>query len=454
MRAHVLQRWALSLAAAVLATASQAQTAPVTMSHGLFTDVRLLAPVGTVQQFVLQLSEGGAAAAAEEASRRSMLANGAMVAVVPLTPFLDKLSAQGGTCSYAAGAFENLARHLQASQKLSTYFEPIVVGAGDNAAIAYAVTAQAPAGTFSATLTTGFCPRLDTRPPLCATNGLRWRNGADGRSVEMVPGSTGGAPWTAMASASAPPAACSAADAQAFVEQTPSARWVADATGFDAAFAQIATRRLALEPPPAQLSDLPVVEVPVRQPGRRFAVLLSGDGGWATIDKEIAAALAARGMPVAGFDSLRYFWSARTPEALAADLDRLVRYYAARWQRSEVVLIGFSQGADVLPFAINRLPARTRAAVKLTALLSLGEKASFEFRVTNWLGPGGDRPILPEVQKLQAATTLCIHGADDRNTLCPRLAPRHARVLKLPGDHHLGGAYEAVATQILGALPP
>jgi type IV secretory pathway VirJ component len=44
-------------------------------------------------------------------------------------------------------------------------------------------------------------------------------------------------------------------------------------------------------------------------------VLISGDGGWASIDKGIAKALVARGVPVAGLDSLRYFWSERTPRA-------------------------------------------------------------------------------------------------------------------------------------------
>ena len=74
--------------------------------------------------------------------------------------------------------------------------------------------------------------------------------------------------------------------------------------------------------PPAATSDL-------------FAVFLSGDGGWAGIDKNVAAALAARGISVAGVDSLRYFWTARTPQGLAADLDRILRYYAFHWQKKQ-----------------------------------------------------------------------------------------------------------------------
>ena len=127
--------------------------------------------------------------------------------------------------------------------------------------------------------------------------------------------------------------------------------------------------------------------------------------------------------------------------------------YAARWRRSEVILIGYSQGADVLPFALNRLSTQTRASVRLAALLGPGQKASFEFHVTNWIGTSGERPIAPEAQRLSASTTLCIYGTDERDSLCPLLAPEHAQTLALPGGHHFGGDYDALAMRILNAAP-
>jgi type IV secretory pathway VirJ component len=182
-------------------------------------------------------------------------------------------------------------------------------------------------------------------------------------------------------------------------------------------------------------------------------VLLSGDGGWAGIDKSLGVAFAAQGVPVAGFDSLRYFWSARTPDELAADLDRIIRYYAARWGRSEVLLVGYSQGADVLPFALNRLPPATRASVRLTALLGPGQKASFEFHLANWIGPSGDLSIAPEALKLSAADTLCIYGQEEKDSLCPELSPGHVQAMPLAGGHHFGGEYGALAARILDAMP-
>ena len=442
-----------------------------TLSHGLFTDVQLLRPTGAVQQFVLLLAAGATPSAAERAAAQSMRRAGAMVAIVPLAPFYRRLAAQDGQCTYAGGAFENLSRHLQAYAQVPGYLLPMLVGTGTSAAFAYAVLAQAPAGTFAAALSAGFCPRLALKPPPCATNALRWTAaGANPGMVELLPATTLPAPWTVLPASN--DAACTPAQAQAFVQRVPQARWAApelaapaapnasrapntaDATAaFDAAYAKLAVRQVAPPPPPAQLADLPLIEHPVPGAGARFVVLLSGDGGWASIDKGLAAAIVAQGVPVVGLDSLRYFWSARTPEGLAADLDRVIRHYAARWRRPEVILIGYSQGADVLPFALNRLPAATRASVRLTALLGLGEKASFEFHLANWIGPSGDRPIAPEARKLGAADTLCIYGSDERDSLCPQLAPAHVRPLALAGGHHFGGDYGAIALKILEAVP-
>jgi len=452
---------ALSLASAVGGAQAQGSRPSQTLSHGLFSDVGIFRPSGTPRQFVLLLSGNDKLGAAEQAMIDKMVGAGAMVAAVPLAPFYRRLEAQDGKCTYPGGALENLSRHVQAFAKLPTYLLPMLVGSGRASSMAYAVLAQAPSGTFASAMSLDFCPRLMFKTPMCAGKALRWQTAADG-GIELQPATTPlAAPWTALQSATE--AACTPAEARTFVQGVAGATWVpaAPATApmpqlpaaFDSAYAALAAQEKGLDPPPAQLADLPIVELPAVGAGNRFAVLLSGDGGWAGIDKGIAAALVAKGVPVAGFDSLRYFWSARTPEGLAVDLDRVIRYYAARWKRSDVILIGYSQGADVLPFALNRLPSRTRARVHLTALLGLGQKASFEFHVSNWIGPSGDKPIAPEARKLMAAGTLCIYGQDERDSLCPQLAPDHARALALSGGHHFGGDYDSLAAQILAALP-
>ena len=447
---------------AVTPEASAAASEPTPMSHGLFSDVRVYRPAQAARQFVLLVTEGATASAREDQMLRAMLADGAMVALVPSAPFLRRLAAQDGKCTFSPGAFENLSRHLQAFEHLPGYLVPLLAGADASASAVYATLAQAPAGSFEGGVTIGFTPHLAQKTPPCPINALRAQADPATGNIELLPPPAAlPSPWVAVQDAAQPPEDAEAA--RAFVQRVPRAEWVAAGAertpaatiaAFERAYRQLATPQVALGAPPQLLADLPIVEVPVATTGRRFVVLLSGDGGWAGIDKSLGTAFAAQGVPVAGFDSLRYFWSARTPEELAADLDRIVRFYAARWNRREVLLVGYSQGADVLPFAFNRLPAATRASVRLVALLGPGQKASFEFHLTNWMGPSGDRPIAPEALKLAAASTLCIYGQAEKDSLCPELAPAHAQAMPLAGGHHFGGEYDALASRILGAAPP
>jgi type IV secretory pathway VirJ component len=225
------------------------------------------------------------------------------------------------------------------------------------------------------------------------------------------------------------------------------------------AYDRLAAAIPALPPPPASLAGLPVIEAPATGPAttaaarETVAFFLSGDGGWAGLDKQVAAALQARGIPVVGLDSLRYFWSARTPDGLARDLDRMARYYTARWQKRRVLIIGYSQGANVLPAAYNRLPDATRQRVTQMVLIGLEARAAWQFHLANWIGrPADAQPIQPEAVRLNAATVLCLYGEGDGGALCPQLPPASVTAEVLPGGHHFNGAYGDLAARILARL--
>jgi type IV secretory pathway VirJ component len=206
---------------------------------------------------------------------------------------------------------------------------------------------------------------------------------------------------------------------------------------------------------PGALADLPIVTVPAQAgttPSDTFAIILSGDGGWAGLDKEVAGALAATGIPVIGLDSLRYFWSARTPAGLAADIDRIAGYYLKQLGKQHVMLIGYSQGADVLPFAINRLSPSTRSHVALTAIIGMSEHALFEFHMSSWVSDDNSGPAtLPEVERITGMPVLCIYGEGEDDTLCPTLDPRKVTIVKLKGGHHFDGDYAGLARAILAS---
>jgi type IV secretory pathway VirJ component len=205
------------------------------------------------------------------------------------------------------------------------------------------------------------------------------------------------------------------------------------------------------EPP----DGIPIVELPATGPGEALAVIYSGDGGWRDIDKQIGEILAREGGPVVGIDCLRYFWRARQPGGLARDLRRILAHYRVAWGRRRVLLVGYSFGADVLPFIVNRLPTNAQRDVVQISLLGLGSRASFEFHVSDWLRKAprpGDLPVLPEAAKLDQPRVQCFYGADEDDTLCPELARRGAEVIRTTGGHHFDGDYAALARHIRDGL--
>lgn len=194
---------------------------------------------------------------------------------------------------------------------------------------------------------------------------------------------------------------------------------------------------------PGRTRTLPVREMPTPRDsgGAVFAIVLTGDGPVRGLADRVGRSLAGAGVPSAVWSSLRYYWRPKTPEDAAADLDRLIRHYGARWERGRVVLVGYSMGADVLPFLVNRLPPETRARVAGVALLALADNATFEFRVEQWWGDtkAPTLPTLPEIERMGGVPVLCLYGVGDVKTVCPALEAGGARVVALRGGHHFTG---------------
>jgi type IV secretory pathway VirJ component len=221
-----------------------------------------------------------------------------------------------------------------------------------------------------------------------------------------------------------------------------------------AAFTKLLEKPKAIQAPRADaVKDLPLVEIPAAGPGGdTLAVILSGDGGWASLDRELGNTLAAGGVPVVGLNSLKYFWIHRTPEGAAQDLEQILRYYLAAWKKDKALLIGYSLGAGVLPFMANRLSRQTLSRTQLVALLGPGHRVDFEFHLTNWFWDSPTktaRPVLPEVEKLRGTKVFCFYGDEERDTLCKDVDAGLAIGIRLQGGHHFDGNYEALAEAIL-----
>src|SRR5262245_50383440 len=205
--------------------------------------------------------------------------------------------------------------------------------------------------------------------------------------------------------------------------------------------------------PPHQ--DLPLVTVPPAAGARGPLVLiLSGDGNWAEFVKRVAADAAAVGSPVIGLESRSYLRRPRTPEETATDLAEVVRSGLAASGRDEIVVIGYSRGAEIAPFVVARWPDELRARVRTLVLVGPGEWASFRFHwidLVRSVHRPDDLPIRPELERLAGMSVLCVYGEDEDPGLCGLPIP-DMRVRTHPGGHRVTGNDEEVSRMILTEL--
>lgn len=190
-----------------------------------------------------------------------------------------------------------------------------------------------------------------------------------------------------------------------------------------------------------KVKDLPLVitNSPVYDKDAPVAFFISGDGGWYHFEQTIANNLAKKGIPTIGLDSRKYFWKRRTPEQTAADMAEALVYYAKLWKRDKFLLMGYSLGAEIIPFIVNRLPQEIKVEVVATVLLSPDTTTDFEIHFTNMLGIGNKQNTyntIPELLKMQDIPTLLIFGDGEKTKVPGLLSGTRMKIIKIPGDHH------------------
>ena len=394
--------------------------------------------------------EGDSAALRRTA--RKLAEDNSAVVVVDLPSYLHGLAASDDGCHYVIAELEDLGHQLERELGFPVYRSPVLAGVGAGGTLAYAALAQSPAATVGGAVAVDPTPSLHTRVELCEGPPAAGAPAHPARGGGFAYGPAPDLPARLRIATSGPPSP----ELRAIAAASPRVELVAAAPGDVAA--RIAA---ALDPllggegaegdVAGALEDLPLIDIPAVKPQRLVAVIWSGDGGWRDLDKTIGEILAQRGVPVVGVDSLRYFWSKREADQVASDLARILAAAREAWHTPDALVIGYSFGADVLPFAINRLPASERSHVVLLSLLGLEANAPFEIEVTGWLGATDEEAplVLPELLRFDLSRLQCVYGEDEDDSLCraPELAG--AEIVKFPGGHHFDEDYEKVADAIL-----
>jgi len=115
-----------------------------------------------------------------------------------------------------------------------------------------------------------------------------------------------------------------------------------------------------------------------------------------------------------------------------------------------VIVVGYSFGADVAAFLVNRLAREAKSRVAGVVLLGPSDTAAFEFHVASWLGAGGDPRYrtVPEIDRLPVPVT-CVFANDEPDSVCRALKGPRVRPVAVGSGHHFGGEYDRLVELIL-----
>ncbi|MGV3770333.1 MAG: AcvB/VirJ family lysyl-phosphatidylglycerol hydrolase [Sphingobium phenoxybenzoativorans] len=434
-----------------------------------FGKVAVYRPQGNPVGVALFLSGDGGWQPDVTGMSRALADHGILVAGVSTPALLRTMEAAKGKCINANYPLVDLARDIQHRMGVKSYMKPIIFGYSEGATLAYGSLAQWPNGGYRGVVSMGFSADIPGAKPYCAAPGFAAKRIAKPEKGWLfAPSSKVKVPWIVLQGQD--DTVVNPAEARAFANKVPSttfvdlpkvghgyqvqANWVPQLM---TAIAPMLQPTYALpsgpHPPVALPPDLPLTIVQPKggKPSDTMAVIYSGDGGWVGIDRDVAGEIARAGIPVVGMDSLSYFWSARTPRGAGADLGKIVNAFSQRWHRPKVVLIGYSFGADVMPYMVANMDPAARAKVAAVNLLGLSPSADFQFRLGSWLDiPSAQAmPTIPAVTRLRGLPIRCVRGMDEDDSACPAIPRGIASIFTVPGGHHFNRNAPLLARIIL-----
>ncbi len=436
-----------------------------TLHFGEFGKVHIYQKTNNPDQVVLFISGDGGWNTGVADMAEKLADQNAMVVGIDINTLFRNMAKINRKCLYPAGDFQQMAQYVQRKMGLAQYHIPILAGYSSGATLVYVLLAEAPINTFSGGISLGFSPDLDFPKPFCKGALLQSKPKKNKKGYLFMPVTRLDLPWIVLQGDI--DKVTDPTIAQKFVKNVADAKFVMlDGVGhgysvyknwlpeFLNAYKEIATdEKVDPEVSASRVKDLPLVEVPeTGTSGDVLCILISGDGGWASIDQGLSKTLAESGIPTAGINSLKYLWNRKTPQQTAIDLQRVAQYYLLKWKKDKVIFIGYSLGADILPFMLHNLPENLTKMTQLAAFLSPSKTVDFQFHLSYWIGGGSGKNylnVLPAIESLKDIPLLCMYGDDETDSICPQITMPNAHIVAMAGGHHFDGNYKGLADQIL-----
>ena len=389
---------------------------------------------------------------------KSFVDKNTIVIGVDILTYYSQLRPRREDCYMVAPDFIELATAVELKYNFTGYNPPVVMGIASGATLVYGILAQARPGAFMGGISLGFSPEIELPKKLCQANGLTEDVTTAGKSYHLQPDSHLGNHWIVLQGKK--DKVCNFDSIAYFVKKAVNTELIAipeeghiflRMTDFmpqwKDAYNRILTRYISLQrenTPVKKFTNVPynIVKEKIQVKNAPIVLLFSGDGGWFAFEQNIAEKLGEYGIPTIGVDTKKYFWNRKTPEKTAADIAEVLNFYGLEWGKTKFIIMGYSQGAEIVPFLVTHFPDVLISEVISAVMLSPATTTDFEIHITNMIGLGSRQntySVIDEINKMPKITTLCIFGDGEKNPVPGLLKGTQVKISLIPGDHHYHG---------------
>jgi type IV secretory pathway VirJ component len=201
---------------------------------------------------------------------------------------------------------------------------------------------------------------------------------------------------------------------------------------------------------PSAQNNLPLKEwhVAVQTP---FILYISGDGGLNNFSTDLCGTINRAGYSISAVNAKSYFWDKKTPERTATDISLYLQRILQGRTNQQLILVGYSFGADVMPFIVNRLPDSLRKKLVAVILLAPSTSTDFEIHWSDIFGGNSKRSmdVIAEINKMNVPKIVTLFGSDETSFPVKKIMLKNYSNEYLPGGHHFDGDTEEVGRTMM-----
>ncbi len=200
--------------------------------------------------------------------------------------------------------------------------------------------------------------------------------------------------------------------------------------------------------------DLPLKEWAAIAHDKPLIFYISGDGGMNNFSTSLCEKLNKNGFDVVALNARSYFWDKKTPDKTAYDVNSFLNKKLNGRKNQQIIFIGYSFGADVLPFVLNRLSKETDDKVLVSFLMASSGSTDFQIHWIDIFGANTKRSmdVVSEINKLNNEKVVIISASDDKTLAVNKITLKRFTREVLPGGHHFDGDTDDIVKVIISNL--